>query len=91
MAVLLGEVDRLREIVQRARELRDRFPRPGSCLDSIWEEFRRDLEAEPGGRPHLEIPQVLGSSMVDRFVGPPERWQARAAEIGAAKRKPRRR
>lgn len=91
MTLLLAEVDRLREMVQRARDLHDRFPRPGSCLDSIWGEFQRDLDAEPRRPSYLEIPKVLGCSMVEPFVGPPERWQVRAAQVGAARQKPRRR
>jgi hypothetical protein len=49
---------------------------------------RRRRAAQRGS---LEMPRVLGHMMVESFIGPPEEWQVRAAQIGAAKRKPRRR
>lgn len=91
MTILLAEVDRLRGMVGRMKALRHRFPKPSSCLDAIWDDFRRELDQEANMPPHLQIPQVFASSWTEPFVGPPERWQVRAAEIGAAKRKPRRR
>jgi hypothetical protein len=34
-------------MMQRAHQLRERFAKPGNCLDAVWEEFQRDLAAEP--------------------------------------------
>jgi hypothetical protein len=47
IVVLLREVARLRSMLLRAQQLRDRFPKPNSCLDAVWEEFVKDLTAEP--------------------------------------------
>jgi hypothetical protein len=44
---LLWEIKRMRSMLLRAEQLRDRFPKPGNCLDGVWDEFQRDLAAEP--------------------------------------------
>ncbi|WP_231934942.1 hypothetical protein [Bordetella bronchialis] len=47
VVALLHEIKRLRAMLLRAEQLRERFPKPGNCLDQVWEEFQRDLAAEP--------------------------------------------
>ncbi|OZI61758.1 hypothetical protein [Bordetella genomosp. 11] len=44
---LLHEIKRLRAMLLRAEQLRDRFPKPANCLDHVWEKFQSDLAAEP--------------------------------------------
>jgi hypothetical protein len=39
---------------------------------------------------YLHAPAVMGCSMIDLFVGPPERWQVEARRFGESKRKRRR-
>ncbi|CAM4073571.1 hypothetical protein [Bordetella bronchialis] len=47
VVALLHEIKRLRAMLLRAEQLRERFPKPGNCLDEVWEKFQRDLAAEP--------------------------------------------
>lgn len=58
---LLWEIKRLRAMLLRADQLRDRFPKPGNCLDAVWEEFQRDLAAEPCVTELGEIKEQLTS------------------------------
>lgn len=45
--ILLHEIKRMRAMLLRAEQLRERFPQPNSCLQEVWEEFLRDLAMEP--------------------------------------------
>jgi hypothetical protein len=47
VVTLLHEIKRLRAMLLRAEQLRERFPKPGGFLDAVWEEFVHDLAAEP--------------------------------------------
>jgi hypothetical protein len=47
IVALLREIARLRSMLLRAQQLRERFPRPHNCLDDVWEEFVADLAKEP--------------------------------------------
>jgi hypothetical protein len=44
---LLHEIKRLRALALTAHQLRDSLKKPNSCLDSVWEDFRNALSAEP--------------------------------------------
>jgi hypothetical protein len=47
VVTLLHEIKRLRAMLLRAEQLRERFPKPGGFLDPVWEEFVRELAKEP--------------------------------------------
>ncbi|AOB32235.1 hypothetical protein AKI39_18200 [Bordetella sp. H567] len=56
---LLHEIKRLRAMLLRAEQLRERFPKPGNCLDQVWEKFQHDLAAEPCVRELGQIKEEL--------------------------------
>ncbi|ANN78881.1 hypothetical protein [Bordetella flabilis] len=44
---LLHEIKRMRAMLLRAEQLRERFPQPNGALCEVWEEFLRNLADEP--------------------------------------------
>lgn len=59
MSRLLWEVKRLRAMMLTAHQLRDNFSAPVGCLEMVYREFVRDLEAEPCVRELGEIKREL--------------------------------
>ncbi|OZI26726.1 hypothetical protein CAL26_05230 [Bordetella genomosp. 9] len=47
VVTLLYEIKRLRAMLLKAEQLRDRFPRPDNALNPLWERFVRELSEEP--------------------------------------------
>jgi hypothetical protein len=44
---LLYEIKRMRALLLRAEQLRERFPNPRNCLTTEWQEFQKALAEEP--------------------------------------------
>ncbi|ARP89761.1 hypothetical protein CAL14_05225 [Bordetella genomosp. 9] len=59
VVALLYEIKRLRAMLLRADQLRDRFPKPNNCLDEVWAQFLADLAAEPCVLEQSEIKDEL--------------------------------
>lgn len=97
---LLWEVDRLHERMAEICHFLYRMHGAGFPSELLVEysQLLAAVEAEPGARrrrgdrgPMLQPPAVLACSMVDAFVGPPERWQAELHKRRSSAGRPRRR
>jgi hypothetical protein len=71
--ILLHEIKRMRAMLLRAEQLRERFPQPNGALREVWEEFQRDLANEPCVRERGMWKQALFEPMDKCKAKPPER------------------
>ncbi|WP_427183606.1 hypothetical protein ACL598_17465 [Bordetella bronchialis] len=97
---LLWEIDRLHGLVYELAQFLTGIDQAELAAEQLtaFSKLLAATDAEPAvkrkraaERRYLQPPRVLACSWADPFVGPPQRWEVRAREIGIAKRKPRRR
>jgi hypothetical protein len=101
---LLWEIDRQQEVIFDLAQFVSTIDQASVAGEQLvaFSRLLTIIDAEPSIRRRLAMqrqprsellqpPAVLGCMMFESFIGPPEKWQVRAAQIGAARHKPRRR